>query len=153
MRSISPKLCYSEASLELASTVGCALQYTVGLALEPSSNLALLSYGEFDRRMKVAALPLDALVELARTHEVDGDDGDACEPGVGRRAALASQAQGEGVSAARAPLAGLRDAPAPCARGGERGWRPTNACRAQIPPLDRAAHRIAARVPGLRSHR
>jgi hypothetical protein len=68
--SISPKLCLSENRLELASSATCALQYVVGLAVDTEANMALLSYGVSDRTMRLAALPLDGLVELAKMHEV-----------------------------------------------------------------------------------
>ena len=71
--SLSPRLCLSERKLELASSARCALQYVVGLAL--GGDYLLLSYGDFDRRMKVASLPLDAALALARTHQL-GADGD-----------------------------------------------------------------------------
>ena len=86
VRSVSPKLCLSESSVELATSARCALQYVVGVAVEPRSNLLLLSFGEFDRRMKLASLPLDRVLAFARTHEIaaSGDvsisectDGDA----------------------------------------------------------------------------
>ena len=70
VRSVSPKLCLSESGLELATSARCALQYVVGIAVEPRSNLVLLSYGEFDRRMKLASLPLDRVLAFARTHEL-----------------------------------------------------------------------------------
>ena len=86
VRSLSPKLCFSEGSLELATSATCALQYVVGLAIDPASNLALLSFGEFDRRMKLAALPLDRVLALARTHELvapsGGEDEDEHAVGV-----------------------------------------------------------------------
>ena len=51
----------------------CALQYAVGLGVDEAHNLALISLGEMDRVMKVAALPLDRLVALARTHTLHDD--------------------------------------------------------------------------------
>ena len=42
----------------------------LGIAVEPHSNLVLLSFGEFDRRMRLAALPLDRVLTFARTHEL-----------------------------------------------------------------------------------
>uniref|UniRef100_A0A7S2DES5 Uncharacterized protein n=1 Tax=Haptolina brevifila TaxID=156173 RepID=A0A7S2DES5_9EUKA len=71
--SISPKLCLSELSVDLAISATCALQFVTGLVVEPEDNLALLSYGQMDRQMHLAALPLDALVAFAKTH-VLGDD-------------------------------------------------------------------------------
>ena len=68
--SISPKLCLSERTVELASSATCALQYVVGLHVDAAANLVLLSFGEFDRRMRVAALPLDQVLALAHAHEV-----------------------------------------------------------------------------------
>ena len=65
---LSPKICFSEHSLELAVSARCALQYVVGLIVEPRRNLALVSYGQMDRQMHLAALPLDRIVALARTH-------------------------------------------------------------------------------------
>ena len=76
VRSISPKLCLSEESLELATSANCALQYIVGLHIEPAQNLALLSYGEFDRRMKLATLPLDKVLAFARTHDLSTEGGE-----------------------------------------------------------------------------
>ena len=76
VRSISPKLCLSERSIELASSARCALQYVVGLSIDVGANLALLSFGEFDRKMKLAALPLDAVVAMARTLRLPGGDDD-----------------------------------------------------------------------------
>ena len=70
VRSLSPKVCLSEEGVELSSSARCALQYVVGLVVEPTSNLLLLSYGEFDRRMKLAALPLDKVIAFARSHEL-----------------------------------------------------------------------------------
>ena len=70
VRSLSPKLCFSESSVELATSARCALQYVVGIAVEPHSNLVLLSFGEFDRRMRLASLPLDRVLAFARTHEL-----------------------------------------------------------------------------------
>ena len=73
--SLSPKLCFSTRSLELAISARCALQYVTGLEIDESANLALISYGELDFQMKLAALPLDAVVSLARTHVIDVEDG------------------------------------------------------------------------------
>ena len=73
--SLSPKLCFSTRSLELAISARCALQYVTGLEIDEASNLALISYGELDFQMKLAALPLDAVVSLARTHVIDVEDG------------------------------------------------------------------------------
>lgn len=73
VRSISPKLCISEREIELAISPRCALQYAVGLGIDETHNLALISLGEMDRVMKVAALPLDRLVALARTHTLHDD--------------------------------------------------------------------------------
>jgi hypothetical protein len=73
VRSISPKLCISEREIELAISPRCALQYAVGLGIDETHNLALVSLGEMDRVMKVAALPLDRLVALARTHTLHDD--------------------------------------------------------------------------------
>ena len=74
VRSLSPKLCVSGKELELAISPRCALQYVVGLGVDEQHNLALLSLGEMDRAMKVAALPLDRLLALARTHTLHDDD-------------------------------------------------------------------------------
>lgn len=76
VRSISPKLCLSEKSMELASSVRCALQYVVGLSIDVEANLALLSFGEFDRTMMLAALPLNAVIAMAQTLRLPSDDGD-----------------------------------------------------------------------------
>lgn len=73
VRSISPKLCISEREIELAISPRCALQYAVGLGIDETHNLALISLGEMDRVMKVAALPLDRLLALARTHTLHDD--------------------------------------------------------------------------------
>ena len=73
VRSLSPKLCVSGRELELAISPRCALQYVVGLGVDEAHNLALLSLGEMDRAMKVAALPLDRLLALARTHTLHDD--------------------------------------------------------------------------------
>ena len=73
--SLSPKFCLSEKHLEHASSARCALQYVTGIAIDPSHNLVLLSYGDFDRRAMLASLPLDAVVTLAKTHAV-GPDGE-----------------------------------------------------------------------------
>ena len=86
--SISPKLCISERELEIATSPRCALQYVVGLIVEPDTaradgGVVLLSFGQMDRTMRLAALPLDPLVALARTHQV-GSEGETsvseCEP-------------------------------------------------------------------------
>lgn len=69
--SLSPKVCLSERRLELASSARCALQYAVGLHVDPARNLALISFGEFDLKMKLATLALDRAVALARTHLLD----------------------------------------------------------------------------------
>jgi hypothetical protein len=66
--SLSPKICLSEQSVELAISARCALQYVVGLTIEAESNLILISYGQMDRQMHLAALPLDHVLSLARTH-------------------------------------------------------------------------------------
>ena len=71
--SLSPKLCLSERRIELANSARCALQYAVGLHVDVTRNLAVVSYGEFDKKMKLAALPLDKLVGLARTHLLDNE--------------------------------------------------------------------------------
>ena len=68
VRSLSPKICISERQIELSISPRCALQYIVGLAVDEARNLALVSLGEMDRRMKVAALPLARTLALARTH-------------------------------------------------------------------------------------
>ena len=54
-----------ERGIELANSARCALQYAVGLHVDTTRNLAVVSYGEFDKKMKLAALPLDKLVGLA----------------------------------------------------------------------------------------
>jgi len=86
--SISPKLCISERELEIATSPRCALQYVVGLIVEPDTaradgGVVLLSFGQMDRTMRLAALPLEPLVALARTHQV-GSEGETsvseCEP-------------------------------------------------------------------------
>ena len=73
VRSLSPKLCLSDREVELAISPRCALQYAVGLGIDETHNLALISFGEMDRIMKVAALPLDRLLALARTHTLHDD--------------------------------------------------------------------------------
>ena len=62
--------------MELASSVRCALQYVVGLSIDVEANLALLSFGEFDRTMMLAALPLNAVIAMAQTLRLPSDDGD-----------------------------------------------------------------------------
>ena len=49
----------------------CALQFVVGLQIDEARNLALISFGELDQRMKLARVPLDWLVALARVHSLD----------------------------------------------------------------------------------
>ena len=73
VRSLSPKLCFSERGLELPFSARCGLQYASGLDVDAARNLALVSFGEFDRSMHLASLPLDQLVALARTHVLDDD--------------------------------------------------------------------------------
>ena len=68
VRSLSPKLCFSRRPAELPLSPTCALQYAVGLAVDEAADVALVSLGEMDRRMKVAALPLARTLALARTH-------------------------------------------------------------------------------------
>lgn len=76
VRSLSPKLCFSERDLELASSARCALQYVVGLSIDERAGLVLFSFGDFDRRMRIASLPLKAAVEFARTHVIDAHGGE-----------------------------------------------------------------------------
>ena len=73
IRSISPKVCFSERQIELAISSRCALQYVTGLHVDEGSDLALVSYGEMDASMKLAALPLTQVLALARTHTIDED--------------------------------------------------------------------------------
>ena len=78
--SLSPKLCLSERALELPTSPRCALQYVVGLAIEPDAarpdgGSLLVSFGQMDRQMRLAALPLDPLVALTRTHQIAPDGG------------------------------------------------------------------------------
>jgi hypothetical protein len=72
--SLSPKLCISERELEFAVSERCGLQYVTGLVADEAANLALVSFGQMDVTMRVAALPLDRLVALARTHTIDSED-------------------------------------------------------------------------------
>jgi hypothetical protein len=71
LTSVSPKVCFSDRRLELSSSARCALQYVTGLVVDEEANLALVSYGEMDLAMRVAALPLDRVLALARTHAID----------------------------------------------------------------------------------
>ena len=48
----------------------CALQYVTGLVVHEPANLAIVSFGEMDCRMRIAALPLDRVLSLARTHTI-----------------------------------------------------------------------------------
>lgn len=70
--SISPKVCFSERSIELSISVRCALQYVVGLAIDHDE--VFVSYGQMDRQMKVAVLPLTSVLKLARTHQLGAPD-------------------------------------------------------------------------------
>ena len=45
-------------------------------AIDVEANLALLSFGEFDRTMMLAALPLNAVIAMAQTLRLPSDDGD-----------------------------------------------------------------------------
>jgi hypothetical protein len=90
VRSISPKVCLSDAKIELAISARCALQYVSGLAIDPERNVALVSYGEHDRRMKLAALDLEGLVSLARTHDLGEEDEEGEEDVYGHREGVLS---------------------------------------------------------------
>ena len=63
----------AERELEFSLSARCALQYVTGLVVHEPTNLAIVSYGELDCRMRVAALPLDGLLELVRTHTINED--------------------------------------------------------------------------------
>ncbi len=71
LRSLSPKLCVSESSVELALSPTCALQYVVGLVVDEEHGRALISYGQLECEMRLAELPLDPLLALTRTHTVE----------------------------------------------------------------------------------
>lgn len=71
IKSISPKLCLSDLEADMPISARCALQFVVGLQVDEARNLAHISFGELDQRMKLARVPLDRLVAMASVHSID----------------------------------------------------------------------------------